>query len=162
MIITCQHCNVIAYITHKAVTVEALLAHLNNTYSEITPNILKWNHSNIMANWNPDDGIEMIFMHITMVHQFAEATGAANVIFKVTTIYLALMAIKYTGFFIEPCSDWHKCPAGEQGHANFVFDFTHAWKECNHCIVAKTAGYQALLTTHTKDKENKSPSALPS
>jgi hypothetical protein len=42
------------------------------------------------------------------------------------------------------------------------FDFTHAWKERDHCIVAKTTGYQALLTTHTDDKENKSPLALPS
>jgi hypothetical protein len=144
------------------VTIEALLAHLNNTYSEITPEVLEQNRSNIMAEWNPDDGIEMIFMCITAACQFAEAAGAANVISEATAIYLALTAIKNTGVLIEPCSDWHKLPAGEQSLANFVFDFTHAWKEHDHCIVATTAGYQALLTTHTDDKENNFPSALPS
>ena len=147
---------------YAQVTVEALLAHLNNTYSEITPEVLEQNRSNIMAEWNPDDGIEMIFTCITAAHQFAEAAGAANVISEATAIYLALTAIENTGVFIEPCSDWRKHPAGEQSLANFVFDFTHAWKERDHCIIAKTAGYQALLTTHTDDKENKSPPALPS
>lgn len=147
---------------YAQVTVKALLAHLNNTYSEITPEVLEQNHSNIMAEWNPDVSIEMIFMCITTAHQFAKAASAANVISEVTTIYLALTSIKNTGVFIEPYSDWHKHPVGEQSLTNFVFDFTHAWKEHNHCIIAKTAGYQALLTTQADNKENKSPPALPS
>lgn len=141
---------------YAQVTVKALLAHLNNTYSEITPEVLEQNHSNIMAEWNPDVSIEMIFMCITTAHQFAKAASAANVISEVTTIYLALTSIKNTGVFIEPYSDWHKHPVGEQSLTNFVFDFTHAWKEHNHCIIAKTAGYQALLTTQADNKENKS------
>jgi hypothetical protein len=127
----------------------------------ITPEVLEQNRSIIMAEWNLDDGIEMIFMGITAECQFAEAAGAWNVISEATAIYLALTAIKNTGVFIEPCSYWCKCPAGEQILTNFVFDFTHAWKERDHCIIAKTARYQALLTTRADEKENKSPPALP-
>jgi hypothetical protein len=109
------------HLRYAQVTVKAHLAHLNNTYSEIIPEILEQNHSNIMAELNPVDSIEMIFTCITTVRQLAKAAGAANVISKATTINLALTATEMTGVFIEPCSDWHKHPAGEQSLANFVF-----------------------------------------
>jgi hypothetical protein len=43
----------------------------------------------------------------------------------------------------------------------FKLDMTHAWKERNRRISAKSAGYEALLITHADTKENKSPNKPP-
>lgn len=42
----------------------------------------------------------------------------------------------------------------------FHIHFTHSWKERNHRISAKSTGYEALLTTKVKDKENQLPNKL--
>jgi hypothetical protein len=142
---------------YAQVTVEALLQHLTDTYSEITQEVLENNRSKISAEWNPDDGIETIFTHITDAQQFAAAAGDDHIIPASTAMYLALTAIDNTGVFLEPCADWRKRHLAEQMLANFTADFTHAWKERNRRISAKAAGYQALLATKEEDKENISP-----
>jgi hypothetical protein len=142
---------------YAQVIVEALLQHLTDTYSEITQEVLENNHSKISAEWNPDHGIETIFMHITDAQQFAASARDDHIIPASTAMYLALTAIDNTGVFLEPCANWRKHHLAEQMLANFTADFTHAWKECNHCISAKAAGYQALLATKEEDKENISP-----
>jgi hypothetical protein len=143
---------------YAQVTVEALLQHLTDTYSEITQEVLENNRSKISAEWNPDDGIETIFTRITDAQQFAAAAGDDHIIPTSTAMYLALTAIDNTGVFLEPCANWRKRHLAEQTLANFTADFTHAWKERNHRISAKAAGYQALLTTkEEEDKENISP-----
>jgi len=40
------------HLHYAQVTVKALLAHLNTTYSKVTPEVLEQNHSNISAKWN--------------------------------------------------------------------------------------------------------------
>jgi hypothetical protein len=141
---------------YTQVTVEALLQHLTDTYSEITQEVFENNRSKISAEWNPDDGIETIFTRITD----AAAAGDDHIIPASTAMYLALTAIDNTGVFLEPCADWRKCHLAEQTLANFTADFTHAWKERNRRISAKAAGYQALLATKEEDKENISPAVL--
>jgi hypothetical protein len=87
-------------------------------------------------------------MHITAAHQFAATASNENVILESSTIYLALTAIENTESSLsDACSDWHKHLATDQMLAKFCTDFTHAWHEPDHCISAKTAGYQALLMT---------------
>ncbi len=130
---------------------------MTDTYSEITQEVLENNRSKISAEWNPDDGIEMIFTHITDAQQFAAAAGDDHIIPASTAMYLALTAIDNTGVFLEPCADWRKCHLAEQMLPNFTANFTHVWKECNHRISAKAARYQALLTTKEEEKENISP-----
>jgi hypothetical protein len=142
---------------YAQVTVKALLQHLTDTYSEITQEVLENNHSKISAEWNPDNGIEMILMRITDAQQFAATAGDDHIILVSTAMYLALTAIDNTGVFLEPCADWRKHHLAEQTLANFTADFTHAWKEHNRRISAKAARYQALLTTKEEDKENISP-----
>jgi hypothetical protein len=126
---------------YAQVTVEALLQHLTDTYSEITQEVLENNRSKISAEWNPDDGIETIFTRITDAQQFAAAAGDDHIIPASTPMYLALTAIDNTGVFLEPCADWRKRHLAEQTLANFTADFTHAWKERNRRISAKAAGY---------------------
>jgi hypothetical protein len=128
---------------YAQVTVEALLQHLTDTYSEITQEVLENNRSKMSAEWNPDDGIETIFTRITDAQQFAAAAGDDHIILASTAMYLALTAIDNTGVFLEPCADWRKHHLAEQMLANFTADFTHAWKERNRRISAKAAGYQA-------------------
>jgi hypothetical protein len=140
---------------YAQVSIEQLLTHLNNTYSEITQEVLEKNRSNISAEWNPDDGIETIFTRITDARQFAEEAGDAHVIPESTAIFLALTAIENTGVFVDACSAWRKRTAAQQTLDNFQADFKHAAKERNRSIKAKSAGYQALLTT--KEKENVPP-----
>jgi hypothetical protein len=128
---------------YAQVTVEALLQHLTDTCSEITQEVLENNRSKMSAAWNPDNGIETIFTRITDAQQFAAAAGDDHIILASTAMYLALTAIDNTGVFLEPCADWRKHHLAEQTLANFTADFTHAWKERNHRISAKAAGYQA-------------------
>jgi hypothetical protein len=142
---------------YAQVTVEALLQHLTDTYSEITQEVLENNRSKISAEWNPDDGIETIFTRITDAQQFAAAAGDDHIIPASTAMYLALTAIDNTGVFLEPCADWRKRHLAEQTLANFTADFTHAWKELNRHISAKAARYQALLATKEEDNESISP-----
>lgn len=139
------------------VSVLDLLTHLNTAYSEITQEVLERNRDSIAVEWNPDDGIEAIFTRITHARQFANAAGAAHAIQESTAIYLALTAIDNTGVFMDPCSDWRKRPVVEQTLVNFQADFTHAWKERDRRISAKSAGFEALLTTSMKNKENNPP-----
>jgi hypothetical protein len=145
---------------YTQVVVEALLQHLTDTYSKITQEVLENNRSKISAEWNPENGIETIFTHITDAQQFAAAAGDDHIILASTAMYLALTAIDNTGVFLEPCANWCKHHLAEQTLANFTADFTHAWKERNCRISAKAAGYQALLTTKEEDKENISPTML--
>jgi hypothetical protein len=99
---------------YAQVTVEALLQHLTDTYSEITQEVLENNRSKISAEWNPDNGIETIFTRITDAQQFAAAAGDDHIIPASTAMYLALTAIDNTGVFLEPCADWCKHHLGEQ------------------------------------------------
>lgn len=115
------------------------------------------NRSNITKEWNPDDGVEVIFTRITDARQFAAAAGAANAITEATATYLGVTAIENTGMFDDACSEWQKLDAANQTLARFRTDFTHAAKERNRHATAKSAGYQALTTTGMDTKENKSP-----
>ncbi len=47
------------------------------------------------------------------------------------------------------------------GYKVIMTEGWHAWKEHDHQIIAMTFGYQALLTTCYKIKENQSPNAFP-
>jgi hypothetical protein len=61
------------HVLHYAqVTATDLIAHLVDTYSNITSEVLEQNCDNITAEWNPNNGIKTIFMLITTAnHQFA-------------------------------------------------------------------------------------------
>jgi hypothetical protein len=109
---------------YTQVTVEALLQHLTDTYSEITQEVFENNRTKISAEWNPDDGIETIFTRITNAQQFAAAAGDDHIILASTAMYLALTAIDNTGVFLEPCADWRKRHLAEQTLATFTADAT--------------------------------------
>jgi hypothetical protein len=52
---------------YAQVSVDALLMHLNMTYSTINQEVLEMNRNNVSAKWNPDDGIKTIFTHIALL-----------------------------------------------------------------------------------------------
>lgn len=143
------------------VTAAQILAHLETTYNTVTSEVLEKNRSNISAEWNPDDGMETIYTRITAAQQFATAAGADNAISDATAIFLAITAIENTGIFGDACSDWRKLANADQTMDRFKLDMTHAWKERNRRISAKSAGYEALLITRADTKENKSPNKPP-
>jgi len=142
---------------YAQVTSRTILAHIVENYSIVTAEVLEQNRNGIAAEWNPDDRMESLYTRITDAQRFATDAGAAHAIADSTALYLALTAIDKTGMFLEACSEWRKRLPATQTLANFRSDFTHAAKERNRRISAKAAGYEALLTTKTDDKENKAP-----
>jgi hypothetical protein len=130
-----------------------ILNHLITTNDEIMPETLKANCNKLSANWNPNDGIEQLFTHITNAQAFTATQGAAHEIMDATTMFLILTAIQCTSMFDSLCSKWHGCPITKQTLDQFRMDFTHAWKECNCKMTAKSTSYhQANSAVTTKEK----------
>ena len=51
-------------------------------------------------------GMEVLYMRITNVQQFATEAGAPHVISNAAAIHLVLTALERTGMFTDACADW--------------------------------------------------------
>ena len=138
-----------------------ILQHLLDHYNLITEETLEDNRNRLSDDWNPDDGMEVLYTRITTVQQFAAEAGAAHAISDATAMHLILTTLERTGMFIDACADWRKRKPAEQTLVNFKHDMDHAWKERNRRVKAKDAGYHNALSATAEalsaDKENKPP-----
>jgi hypothetical protein len=148
---------------YSQVTPNQLLQHLIDTYNIVTPETLEDNRNRLSAEWNPDEGMEVLYTRITNVQQFAAEAGAMHIISDTTAIHLVLTALERTGMFIDACADWRKLTPGNQTLVNFKRDMDHAWKERNRRVKAKDVGYHDALAAQMQalsaNKENSPPVA---
>jgi hypothetical protein len=131
---------------YSQVSVLQLLQHLHDTYNIVTAETLEDNRNCLGADWNPDDGMEVLYTRITNVQQFAAEAGPTHTISDVTAMHLVLTALERSGMFTDACTDWHKRTPATQTLANFKFDMDHAWKERTRRIKAKDVGYHDALS----------------
>ena len=85
-----------------------ILQHLLDTYNIITEETLEDNRGRLSAEWNPDEGMEVLYTRITNVQQFAAEAGAPHAISDATAIHLVLTALERTGMFTDAGADWRK------------------------------------------------------
>jgi hypothetical protein len=138
-----------------------ILQHLLDTYNIITEETLEDNRGRLSAEWNPDEGMEVLYTRITNVQQFAAEASAPHVISDATTMHLVLTALERTGMFTDACADWRKRKPADHTLDNFRVDMDHAWKERNRRVKAKDVGYHDALSASMQalsaGKENKPP-----
>jgi hypothetical protein len=149
------------HLRYSQVTPLQLLQHLSDTYNIITEETLEDNRSRLSIDWNPDDGMEILYTRITDVQQFAIEAGVQHAISDATAMYLILTALERTGMFTDACANWRKRTPAEQTITNFKTDMNHAWKERNRRVKAKDVGYHDTLHVNKEamaaHKENKLP-----
>lgn len=148
---------------YSQVSPQQLLQHLVDTYNIITEETLEDNRSRLSAEWNPDEGMEVLYTRITNVQQFAAEAGVTHMISDSTAIHLVLTALERTGMFTDACADWRKRRPTDHTLDNFKADMDHAWKERNRRVKAKDVGYHDALSANMQalaaDKENILPVA---
>ena len=146
---------------YSQVSPQDLLEHLLLTYNIVTEETLEDNRNRLGADWNPDEGMEVLYTWISNVQQFAAEAGAPHGITDATAIHLVLTALERTGMFINACADWRKRAPGTHTLANFKLHMNHAWKERNRRVKAKDVGYHDALSANVQsessNKENKPP-----
>ena len=146
---------------YSQVTPLQLMQHLIDTYNIVTEETLEDNRGRLGAEWNPDEGMEVLYTRITNVQQFAAEAGAHHVISDATAIHLVLTALERTGMFADACADWRKRAPTTQILATFKTDMNHAWKERIRRVLAKSAGYHDALSANMRTvavgKENQPP-----
>lgn len=146
---------------YSQVSVLQLLQHLIATYNIVTAETLEDNRNRLAADWNPDDGMEMLYTRITNVQQFAAEAGPTHVISDATAMHLVLTALERSGMFTDACADWRKRAPDTQTLFNFKLDMDHAWKERTRRVKAKDAGYHDALSASMQalaaGKENRPP-----
>ncbi len=87
---------------------------VDTTYNIVTEETLEDNRSRLSAEWNPDEGMEILYTRITNVQQFAAESGVAHTISDSTAIHLVLTALEWTGMFTDACADWRKRKPADQ------------------------------------------------
>ena len=144
---------------YSQVPPQRILQHLINTYNIVTEETLEDNRGRLGAEWNPDQGMEVLYTRITNVQQFAAEAGAHHAISDATAMHLVLTALERTGMFTDACADWRKRTPAEQTLLNFKLDMDHAWTERNRRVKAKDVGYHDALSASmhalSAGKENK-------
>jgi len=147
---------------YSQVAPQQLLQHLINTYNIVTEETLEDNRNRLSAEWNPDEGMEVLYTRITNVQQFAAEAGDTHRISDSTAMHLILTALARTGMFTDACADWRKRNPADQTLDTFKNDMDHAWKERNRRVKAKDVGYHDALSANMEalsagGKEHKPP-----
>jgi hypothetical protein len=146
---------------YSQVSPQQLLEHLAKTYNIVTAETLEDNRNRLAAEWNPDEGMEVLYTRITNVQQFAAEAGEPYRISDETAMHLVITALERTGMFTDACADWRKRDPASQTLEIFKLDMDHAWKERNRRIKAKDVCYHNALSTHKEalaaGKENQPP-----
>jgi hypothetical protein len=107
---------------YSQVSVLQLLQHLIATYNIVTAETLEDNRNRLAADWNPDDGMEMLYTRITNVQQFAAEAGPTHIISDATAMHLVLTALERSGMFTDACADWRKRAPDTQTLINFKLE----------------------------------------
>ena len=140
-----------------SLTAPAPLQHLVDTYNIVIEETLEVNRSRLGAEWNPDEGMEVLYTRITTVQQFAVISDA-------TAIHLVLTALEQTGMLTDACADWRKRAPGKHTLLKFKSDMDHAWKARNRHLKAKDVGYHNTLSASMQalsaGKENVPPNKV--
>ena len=147
---------------YSQVTPLQLMKHSLDTYNIVTTEeTLEDNRGRLGAEWNLDEGMEVLYFRITNVQQFAAEAGAHHIISDAIAIHLVLTALERTGMFTDAFADWRKHAPGTQTLATFKTDMNHAWKERNRRVLAKSVGYHDAPSANAQalsiGKENKPP-----
>jgi hypothetical protein len=123
------------------VTPQALLTHLNDTYSELRLSDLLANQAKLAATWNPEQPIEDLWTHITTICAVATQGGAP--INDGTTIELTLLALQTAGIYEHLIDTWNDKPVTDHTYVNFKAHVILQEKTRLKKLTAKAAGYHA-------------------
>ena len=80
---------------YSQVTPLQLMQHLVDNYDIVTEETLEDNRGCLGAEWNPDEGMEVLYTRITNVQQFAAEAGATHIISDATAMHLVLTALEH-------------------------------------------------------------------
>lgn len=120
------------------VTPLAILTHLKATYGVITQDDLETNRNLLVAQWNPDDPIENIWLRIRECQSFC---STIEPITNGTAIRLTLQVFEGTGVFASAVDKWRDKPLADHTLLNFTSHFNFENKERLRKLTAQTAGY---------------------
>jgi hypothetical protein len=101
-----------------------MLAHLKNTYGNLTGAEIEANRARMSDPWDPNSPIESLWSHITEVRRIA--TSVNQPIDDVATITLTLSVFRNTGLFGPSIDLWNSIAPADQTYALFVEHFTRA------------------------------------
>ncbi len=107
---------------YNNVTPLQLLAHLTDTYGQVTEADLTANYARMTAQWTPPTPIEVLFEQLKEGKEFA--TEGNEAVPDSQLMRLAYDNIKATGLFNEACRDWRKKPAADKDYENLIEHFT--------------------------------------
>lgn len=106
------------------VTVHAIIAHLENTYAEITPDILSANLVTLHQPWEPTESLEPLW-HRGVECQAVAAAGNEPIT-EATLLRTYRKLFQDTGIFQLDIRAWDDKPNADKTLANFKTHFTRA------------------------------------
>jgi hypothetical protein len=131
------------------VRVSAILAHIQATYGQMTPDDIMANKVAIAQPWNPDDAIQDLWKVITDCRLCAEAAG--HPISKMDAVNSAPANLKNLGVFPDDIKTWRTKPVADWTLVNLYEHFNRANKEWHRLATAGNQGYAS------KDKVDATP-----
>jgi hypothetical protein len=115
-----------------------MLAHLQDTYGQVTPDDLEENRKRLSSDWNPDDPIEDVWIRISECQTFASTIEAIT---DMAAIRLTLAVFENTGVFAHAAEKWRDKPAVQHTLPLFKVHFNFENKERLRKLTAQTAGF---------------------
>lgn len=140
------------------VTCATMLAHLKDTYGNITREELEINRNRLSAEWNPEYPMEDLWLRIREVQRYANA--GQEEITDATVLRLTLPVLENTGVFLSATERWREKDDAAWTMTNFQDHFNKADKERLRKLTAQTAGYHgAHAATDTSPPLTTPPNA---
>jgi hypothetical protein len=121
------------------VTPRDMLTYLNATYGTLTPVEVEANRNTLTATWNPDEGIESLWLRIRDAQ--ALARHAQEPILDDAAIRLTVLALEATGVFTFALDNWRLKDDATKTMAAFKEHFSKENEERIRKLTAKTGGY---------------------
>ena len=127
---------------YSNVTPLQLLAHLQDTYGQVTSDDLTANYTLMTAPWNPPTSIEALFKQLKEGQEFV--TEGKETIQDSQLMRLAYDNIKATGLFENQCRDWRKKSILLKTYDHLITYFTDCDTDRRQNeATAASAGYSA-------------------
>ena len=130
------------------VTPRALLAHLQQWYSEVEPEELERNRATLQSTWNVDEPIENLWEKVISARQFAARHG--DPISELTALHLLLTSLESTGVFTDACDKWRDLPSFGKNIASFRVHFDQENKTRLRKLTAQQGGFHGANVATTR------------
>ena len=130
---------------YAEVTVGDILAHLLNTYGDVTDSDLLANQTKLTDPWDPTKNISVLWARITDCQRFQTQHGTAPFSEAETIIPRIIQVIEKSGIMYQDLRRWKLLPVAQRNTVQLMKDFwNEAYKNHQKELTARQAGFHAI------------------